>query len=312
MRRMDILNDVLKTLRLSSKVFLHAKFCEQWVIDIEPLNLQVSFHVIAHGDCWLHSPELSIPTELHAGDLVICLRNTPHYVTCSAELPSDDLPRNTPAGEGAEGKATSLICGQCEFLQYYWNPVLEAMPNITVFPTTDSAGSNLAGVINLMISEVESIGDHSNAIIDRLSDILFIEAIRTYMQGNESDQGYIATLKDPRLSKALTSFHKQPAKSWTVQTLSEEAGMSRSAFADKFKQKLDMSPMEYVMDWRMQQGYDALVSGDKSVMQIAEDCGYQSEAAFRKAFKKQFGIGPGTARRNTKEQLEPTKCNEDD
>ena len=78
---MDILNDVLKTLRLSSKVFLHAKFCEQWVIDIEPLNLQVSFHVIAHGDCWLHTPDIPKPTELHAGDLVICLRNTPHYVT---------------------------------------------------------------------------------------------------------------------------------------------------------------------------------------------------------------------------------------
>ena len=313
---MDILNDVLKTLRLSSKVFLHAKFCEQWVIDIEPLNLQVSFHVIAHGDCWLHTPDRSTPTELHAGDLVICLRNTPHYVTYSAELPPDNLPRNTPAGkealEEALGEPTSLICGQCEFLQYYWNPVLEAMPNITVFSTTDSAGSNLASVINLMITEVESASDHSSAIIDRLSDILFIEAIRTYMQRNDSDQGYIATLKDPRLSKALTSFHKQPAKSWTVQTLSEEAGMSRSAFADKFKQMLDMSPMEYVMDWRMQQGYDALASGDKSVTQISEDCGYQSEAAFRKAFKKQFGVGPGTARRNAKEQLDPTKCNEDD
>ncbi len=309
---MDVLNDVLKTLRLSSKVFLHAKFCEQWVIDIEPLNLQASFHVIAHGDCWLHTPDISTPTELHAGDLVICLRNTPHYVTHNAELPLDDLPRNKPAGEGAEGEPTTLICGQCEFLQYYWNPILEAMPNIMVFPTADSAGSNLAGVINLMITEVESAGESSNAIIDRLSDILFIEAIRTYMQLNDNDQGYIAALKDPRLSKALTSFHKQPAKNWTVQTLSEEAGMSRSAFADKFKQMLDMSPMEYVMGWRMQQAYDALASGNKSVMQIAEDCGYQSEAAFRKAFKKQFGIGPGTARRKAKEQLVPANCKEGD
>jgi AraC family transcriptional regulator, activator of mtrCDE len=309
---MDILNDVLKTLRLSSKVFLHAKFCEQWVIDIEPLNLQVSFHVIAHGDCWLHTPDRPKPTELHAGDLVICLRNTPHYVTPSAGLPPDDLPRNTPAREGAEGEPTTLICGQCEFLQHYWNPILEAMPNIMVFPTADSAGSNLASVINMMITEVESAGENSNPVIDRLSDILFIEAIRTYMQLNDNDQGYIATLKDPRLSKALTSFHKHPGKNWTVQTLSEEAGMSRSAYADKFKQMLDMSPMEYVMGWRMQQAYDALASGDKSVVQIAEDCSYQSEAAFRKAFKKQFGIGPGTARRNAKEQHAPVNCEEDD
>ena len=312
MLRMDALNDVLKTLRLSSKVFLHAKFCEQWVIDIEPLNLQVSFHVIAHGNCWLHTPELSTPTELHAGDLVICLRNTPHYVTPSAELPPDDLPRNQPAGEGAEGEPTTLICGQCEFLQFYWNPILEAIPNIMVFPTADSAGSSLASVINMMIAEVESAGESSNAVIDRLSDILFIEAIRKHMQLNDSDKGYIAALKDSRLSKALAIFHKQPEKNWTVQALSEGAGMSRSAFADRFKQMLAMSPMEYVMGWRMQQAYDALASGDKSVMQIAEDCSYQSEAAFRKAFKKQFGIGPGTARRKANGQPVPADCKEDD
>lgn len=304
---MDILNDVLKTLRLSSKVFLHAKFCEQWVIDIEPLNLQVSFHVIAHGGCWLHTPDMK-PAELHAGDLVICLRNTPHYVNYNSDLPPDDLPRNTPAEEGADGKQTTLICGQCEFLQYFWNPILEVLPNIMVFPTADSAGSNLATVINLMIMEVESAGECSNAIIDRLSDILFIEAIRTYMQKNRNDRGYIATLKDPKLSRALTSFHKQPGNNWTVQTLSEEAGMSRSAFADKFKQMLDMSPMEYVGGWRMQQAYDALTSGNQSVMQIADDCGYQSEAAFRKAFKKQFGIGPGSARRKAKENPDTIDC----
>ena len=302
---MDILDDVLKTLRLSSKVFFNGKFCEQWVVDIGPLNLQVSFHVIAHGNCWLHIQDTLTPTELHALDLVICLRNTPHYVTNSAELPPDDLPRNSPTTGETSGESTSLICGQCEFLQYYWNPVLEVMPNIMVIPTTDSAGSNLASVINLMIAEVESAGEGSSAIIDRLSDILFIEAIRTYIRLHGNDQGYIAALKEPRLSKALTSFHKYPAKNWTVQKLSEEAGMSRSAFADKFKQMVDMSPMEYITGWRMQNAYDVLTSDGKSVMRIAEDSGYQSEAAFRKAFKKQFGVGPGSVRREAREQLDP-------
>jgi AraC-like DNA-binding protein len=137
----------------------------------------------------------------------------------------------------------------------------------------------------------------SNAVIDRLSDILFIEAIQTYLQLTNNDLSYLAALKDPRLSKALKSFHQQPAKNWTVQTLSAEAGMSRSAFADKFKQMVNMSPMEYVTGWRMQQAYDELTSNSKSVIQLAEDSGYQSEAAFRKAFKKQFGIGPGAVRK---------------
>jgi len=298
---MDILNDVLKTLHLSSKVFLHAKFCEQWVVDIEPLNLQVSFHVIAHGDCWLHTNDQSSPAELHENDLVVCLHNTPHYVSSSPEPPADDLPRNSPAKGETSGESTSLICGQCEFLQYYWNPILEAMPNILVIPAADSARTILGGVINLMIAETESAGNASNAVLDRLSDILFIEAFRAYIESHENTPGYIAALKDPRLSRALTSFHKQPAKNWTVQTLSAVSGMSRSSFADNFKYMVGMSPMEYVTGWRMQIAYDELTSDNSSVMSIAEGCGYQSEAAFRKAFKKQFGVGPGMVRRAAKQ-----------
>ena len=306
---MDILNDILKTLRLSSKVFLHAKFCDQWVVDIEPLNIQINFHVIAHGDCWLHVEEASAPLALHAGDLVICLRNTVHYVTNGPDFPSDDVPRNSPT-ENPQAESTALICGQCEFIQYYWNPILEAMPNTMVISTRDSAGTTLANVINLMIAETKSSGGSSNAIIDRLSDILFIEAIRTYVGMKNDDQSYIAALQDQRLSKALISFHKEPEKNWTVQMLSEKAGMSRSAFADKFKQMIKMSPMEYVKGFRLQQAYEELVTNAKSVTQIAENCGYQSEAAFRKAFKKQFGIGPGSVRREAKESSVPKEPKE--
>lgn len=299
---MDILNDVLKTLRLSSKVFLNAKFCREWVIDIEPMNLHANFHVIANGNCWIHTPTSPTPEALFAGDLVIVLRNTPHFITHSSTLPAPDLPRNTPTTKDNPEKATSLICGYCEFLQYYWNPILEALPNITVIPAASSAESNLAGIINLMVTETEAENSGSTAIIDRLSDILFIEAIRTYMLLDKVNLSYISALKDPRLSKALTSFHEQPGHSWSVQTLSERAGMSRSGFAEQFKKMVCMSPMEYVTGWRMQNAYDMLISDNKSVIQIANKCGYQSEPAFRKAFKKQFGIGPGTVRREAKAQ----------
>ncbi|MFV9615719.1 MAG: AraC family transcriptional regulator [Gammaproteobacteria bacterium] len=297
---MEILNEVLKTLRLSSKVFLHASFCKQWVVDTAPLNMQVHFHVIAYGDCWLHTSDSLSPTALHEHDVVICLRHTPHYLTNSVELPPDDLPRNQPTNEEISGPSTSLICGQSEFLQYYWNPVLEAMPSIMVVPNLSSAGTNLASVIKLMISEIEEGGQCSSVILDRLSDILFIESIRAYVKLQNNDFGYLAALHDKRLCKAFTCFHDKPAENWSVQTLSERAGMSRSAFADKFKQMVNMTPMEYVTGWRMQNAYDALTSNDNSVMQIAEESGYQSEAAFRKAFKKQFGVGPGSVRKEAK------------
>ncbi len=301
---MDILNEVLQKLRLHSEIFLHARFCNKWVIDIEPLDLKASFHVIAHGDCWLRAPDSDTPLALHEGDLVICLRNPPHFVTPDSAYPADDLGRNSPVSDDVEGESTTLICGKCEFLQYSWNPILEGLQNIMVIPTNDSAQTNLGTIIKLMIAEAEANNTSSSAIIDRLSDILLIEAIRTYSQLNEKDKGYLAALKDPRLSKALTSFHKAPEQNWSVQTLSEEAAMSRSAFADLFKHMVGMSPMEYVTGWRMQNAYDVLSSDNTSVMQIAEDSGYQSEPAFRKAFKKQFGVGPGSVRREAKELAE--------
>ena len=301
---MDILNDVLQKLRFHSEVFLHARFCNEWVVDIEPLDLKVSFHVIAHGDCWLRVADSPTPLALHEGDLVICLRNPPHFVTPDSEYPAEDLARNCPVNEDVQGESTTLICGKCEFLQYSWNPILESLQNIIVIPAKDSAQTNLGSIIKLMISEAESNNTSSSAIIDRLSDILLIEAIRTYTDLNEEDKGYLAALKDPRLCKAITSFHKVPEQNWTVQTLSDVAGMSRSAFADQFKQMVAMSPMEYVTGWRMQHAYDVLVSDNQSVTQIAEDAGYQSEAAFRKAFKKQFGVGPGSVRREAKELAE--------
>ena len=301
---MDILNDVLQKLRFHSEVFLHARFCNQWVVDIEPLDLKVSFHVIAHGNCWLRVPDSPTPLALHEGDLVICLRNPPHFVTPDSEYPAEDLARNCPVSDDVQGESTTLICGKCEFLQYSWNPILESLKNIIVIPSKDSAQSNLGVIIKLMIAEAEGNKTSSSAIIDRLSDILLIEAIRTYTDFSEKDKGYLAALKDTRLCNAITSFHKAPGQNWTVHTLSESAGMSRSAFADQFKHMVGMSPMEYVTGWRMQQAYDVLSSDNKSVMQIAEDSGYQSEAAFRKAFKKQFGIGPGSVRREAKEFAE--------
>ena len=297
---MDILDEVLKTLRLNANVFLHAQFCENWVVNIEALNYKVCFHVIARGDCWLHAADSSEPRALHAGDLLICPRNARHLITNSPKHPADDVPRNTPKISDGSTPSTSLICGYCEFLQYYWNPILEALPEYLVIPNVDSSSSRLAAIINLMTIETEAGDVGSNAVINRLSDILFIEAIRAYIHSHEDNRGYIAALKEPRLSKALISFHKQPTQNWTVQSLSEAAGMSRSGFAELFKNIVSMSPMEYVTGWRMQYAYDLLTSSTKSVTQIAEECSYQSESAFRKVFKRQFDIGPGAVRREAR------------
>jgi AraC-like DNA-binding protein len=298
---MDILSDAVRLLRLHASVFLHSTFCESWAVDISTFTT-ATFHVIASGKCWLHLPNREDAAPLKAGDLVICPRNAPHVVSNDAEFPPDSVPRNTPVSgdittaDHLEGPSTALICGYFEFSQQRWNPLLDALPEYVVIPTHNGSDSGLDSLINYMVYETRLANPGSDAVIDRLSDVLFIQAVRTYMEQQHQDSGYLAALTDPKLGKALGAFHTAVGEDWSVQKLAETAGMSRSAFADAFTDLVGMTPMQYVTGWRMQYAYDQLLTTSDSVAQIAENCGYMSESSFSKAFKKQFDMGPGAAR----------------
>jgi thiosulfate/3-mercaptopyruvate sulfurtransferase len=135
-------------------------------------------------------------------------------------------------------------------------------------------------------------------VIDRLSDILFVQVVRSHIKQKKGD-GFLAAIADPKISHALAQFHLSPGNDWSVQSLAELAGMSRSSFADRFHQLVGMSPMHYVLRWRMQHGHNLLTTTTLSMVQIAEQCGYQSDQAFSRAFKKHFGEGPAAIRRQT-------------
>ena len=126
--------------------------------------------------------------------------------------------------------------------------------------------------------------------------MLFIQAVRTYMEQQHDQSGYLAALVDPKVGKALSSFHTTIGDDWSVQMLADAAGMSRSAFADTFTDLVGMTPMQYVTGWRMHYAYDQLVTTLQSIAQVAEACGYKSESSFSKVFKKQFDVGPGAVR----------------
>lgn len=308
---MDILSDAVRLMRLHASVFLHSTFCESWAVDISSFTT-ATFHVIAGGECWLHLPDRAEAVSLKAGDLVICPRNAPHVVSNDTEFPPESVPRNAPVSgditdvDRLEGPSTALICGYFEFSQQRWNPLLDALPEYVVIPTgngsSSGAGSGLDSLINYMVQETRLANPGSDAVIDRLSDVLFIQAVRTFMEQKRQDSGYLAALVDPKLGKPLAAFHAAIGEDWSVQKLAEEAGMSRSAFADAFTELVGMTPMQYVTGWRMQYAYDQLLTTSDSIAQIAESCGYMSESSFSKAFKKQFDVGPGAARHGA-EQL---------
>lgn len=294
---MDILSDILKTCRLNAKVFLHSNFCGSWAVDTSGTQ-QATFHVVARGSCWLHLSDLADPVPLRAGDLVVFPRDVRHVISNSPTPPGPDVPLNKPAGNNVSGASASLICGYFHFGENRWNPLLDAMPAYLIIRnevTSDTA--HMDSLINFMIYEAETEREGSDVVIDRLSDVLFIHVVRTYINQHQSDKGFIAAIADKKLALSLTAFHENPGDSWSVERLAKLAGMSRSSFAGYFHNVSEQTPMQYITQWRMQKAYDLLSTTQLSTSHIAEQSGYQSEASFSKVFKKYFSKGPGAVRR---------------
>jgi thiosulfate/3-mercaptopyruvate sulfurtransferase len=289
----DLLSNMLTTLRLDARIFLHSTFCQQWVIDIGAFEI-ATFHLISHGDCWLHLPHTK-PVALQEKDLVVLPHNATHLITSSAEPPAEDTPRNTPA-DVISGPSVTLICGTVEFSQSYWNPLVEALPEYVIMSTVDSRETTLGKAIDALINECERNESGSEVVIDRLADILFIEVLRNYVK-REHGNSFLVAVSDPKISRALVNFHEEPGRNWNVQELAAAANMSRSAFADRFQHLVGTSPMHYVTRWRMQFAHNELTETTSPIGDIAESCGYLNEESFAKTFRKEFGVSPSAVRR---------------
>ena len=296
---MDVLSDILRSLRLRAEVFLHACFRGDWAVDTSG-DRRATFHLVARGGAWLHMPEMQEPIGLAGGDLVVFPHDSKHTISNREAPPADDFPRNQLPGDDTSGPAVTLICGYFDFARHSWNPLMDALPEVMVIRSDESAGQPLMDTLGrFMYYETENSLLGSSLLIDKLSEILFIHVIRSHME-RCNDQGFIAALADIQIGKALSEIHGDPARQWSVERLAKTAGMSRSAFAERFSRLVEMTPMQYLTRWRMAQAKLHFQTTDHSVAQVAASCGYQSEAAFAKAFKKQFGYGPGHARKSKK------------
>jgi AraC-like DNA-binding protein len=293
---MDVLSDILRTLRLRAQVFLHACFRGDWAVDSSGEH-RATFHMVARGNCWLHMAGRDEPIALAGGDLVVFPHDAQHTLSNSPQLPAEDFPRNRLPGPEASGPAVTLICGYFEFERHSWNPLIAAMPQVMVIRNEDAASIPLMDTLGrFLYYEVETGQMGSSLLIDKLSEILFIHVMRSHMEACK-EHGFIAALADPQIGIALGRIHEAPAENWSVESLAHAARMSRSAFSERFSRLVEMSPMQYLTHWRMTQANELFLNTEQSVAQVAERCGYQSEAAFAKVFKKQFGYGPGQARK---------------
>lgn len=300
---MDTLTDVLRLLRLRTNVFLHSSFCGVWAVDTSGQK-KAAFHVVSSGDCWLHL-DGQAPIALHTGDLLVLPRDAPHRLSSLSSAPGPEVPLNQPAQveDMTQGlpNSTSLICGYFEFNSRAWNPIIEALPEVVVLHGAEEDEATSVGIlIRLMVEEAGADWFGGNVMLDRLGDALFILVVRAVMQRASVDHGYLAALGDRQLTRAFQAMHNAPEQAWTLDTLGRAAGMSRSAFATRFHEIVGMTPMHYLTRWRMQLAQDWLSDPGLSMIDIAERTGYTSEAAFSRAYKREFGTTPGSARRRAR------------
>lgn len=290
---MDAISPLLDALHLSASVFERARFCGHWALT-HTGGHQASFHLVTAGECWLDRMDGDEPLRLGAGDLLVMPRDAPHRLGPSPTIGTDAEPERRPLTEAAPGPG--LVCGYFGFDDGTGNPVLDALPDYLLIRAAEARASpTLQGLIDLLVAEAERGEAATEALINRLSDALFIEVIRHHADTTTTPAGLLAGLADPAVRRALHAIHTRPAEPWSLARLADAAAVSRSALAARFRAPLGIAPMAYLFCWRMQLARRRLRAGEP-VARVAAQCGYASETGFSKAFARHFGSGPGAVR----------------
>ncbi len=290
----DALSSVMRQLGLSANIYVSGEFCGTWAVDTSG-SRRMPFHLVSSGNAWLHFQERE-PVRLAEGNLVLFPHDDKHILANSEKRPDDcsvnaSLP--TPDGSG-----THIICGFFEFTNRSAWPLLDSLSELIVLETESGEKAEyLKPIINLLIGELNQDEPGMYAVIEHLAHLLFIQIIRHQIHTGVIRSGLLAALFDPKISMALSVIHNQAEQAWGLESLAGVCALSRSAFAQKFQELVGMPAMKYLTHWRMQQASHLLQSTQLSIAEIAEQCGYESDPAFRKAFRNTTGNTPGQVRR---------------
>jgi AraC-like DNA-binding protein len=310
---MDALSDVLRVIRLTGGVFLDAAFTAPWCIvsrvGPEDCPMQelppsvVAFHYVIEGRMLVQGDGAAL--EVGAGEMVLLPRNDPHLLASATGLEPanpDPLVQRVEGGlmrleYGGGGAATRLVCGFVG-ADVHWHPLLEALPAVFALDLNGkSCAEFVAASFRYAAREVASGRVGSETVLTKLSELLFVEAVRSYAESlTDGRKGWLAGLHDGAVGRALTLMHAEPARPWTTEELAARVAMSRSAFAERFTQLVGVPPIGYLTDWRMQVAASRLRESHRSIAQVAAELGYESEASFTRAFKRVHGLSPGRYR----------------
>ena len=259
----------------------------------------VMFHFVREGACWLQAKGVP-PQRLEQGDLVLLPQGLDHNLVDDPETEPAPLEQFLGRADVADdgNPMTTLVCGVYLADVELAHPMLLALPPVMYFPArVVQASPELRTTLALLTAEVEREALAGTAVVQHLFDALFVYIVRAWSQEmQEEPQGWLRALKEPSLTRAMSRIHTQPAKTWTVEMLAREAGLSRAAFAKRFAEQVGEPPLAYVTRWRMVLATRLLNASNASLATIAERVGYESEFAFSRAFKRTRGVSPAQFR----------------
>jgi len=290
------LEDFLRHLHLGSEVYYVGQLCDAWHMST-PGGDATTFHLVCHGKAWVHMPNQAEPTQLIAGDIAFFPHDSPRTFSGTPTLPDQDFDYSNPAPLDKDSPGAGLLCGHLRLPTHIRNMLLASFPELMIVsPDKSPVGLKMLKLIEMMTEEAGHYDLGTTAVLDRLSDVLFFHIIRHALDLEPKLSPLLAILTDEHLRPAISAFIAHPAEKWTVERMASLAYQSRSTFSERFTRLVKISPMEFVTTWRMQLAVSWLAEGIANIMDVALRYGYESEAAFRKAFKRTIGTTPGKYR----------------
>lgn len=313
----DVVDDALRSLHISGSLLLRETYAPPWAVGVP--NAQelagllkvaagthvVAFHLVEYGHCEITSQQ-GDRVLLKAGEMAVSFGGTPHRIsqgnvqqTQSIESLLQGQNNTRPTKQLDHSSGTALLCGVFLLRHTEFNPLFTALPTM-LHTTLSRAGElhNLSGVARLMAEEIDRKSLGSRYVVERLLEVLCADAVRAYIETTSHDTtNWFRGIQDPIIGRAMAAIHKHPGEAWSVERLAQTVAMSPSRFAARFSENIGDSPMAYLTKWRMYVACCQLTTTQQGIDQIATAVGYESTAAFNRAFKKYLGVPPASWRR---------------
>jgi AraC-like DNA-binding protein len=327
----DALSDVLRAVRLRGALFYYIEGASPWVAEAPPAceiipaimpgaEHMIEFHGIVEGSCWAAVVGES-PLRLEAGDVVLFPQGDAHVMSSAPGMRASVVDRSfffsprppqlpyalsmreaqitTARLDGGGRDRATIVCGFLGLDARPFNPLLAALPRVLAVPGHAlGADSWVTTFLRVVVAESNQRRPGGEAVLERMSEMLFVEVLRRHVDSLPAEQtGWLAGMRDPGVGRVLALLHARPAEAWTLERLSTEAGLSRSSLHERFVHFIGQPPMQYLARWRMQLASGLLRDTNAKLVEVSLGVGYESEAAFSRAFKREVGVSPGAWRR---------------